>query len=112
MAKLSASEFFDRCAAELERAWSAVAVDTADDPLVPENIQSAIDRSINSQTKTYRYVLPTQTLAKTVDPALDARSLQEGSELPGAFDARSLCHRIIVPFDRVRSAIHIFLFAL
>lgn len=67
---------------------------------IPEEVLSAIERSINSKTKTYRYVLPTQLLAKLVDPALDCRAVQEGAKLANSFDARSLSHRVIVPFDR------------
>jgi hypothetical protein len=63
-------------------------------------IREAIHRCINSNTLSYRYVLPTQLLAKAVDPALDCRIIQKKAGLPGAFDARSLCHRVIVPFDR------------
>ena len=66
----------------------------------PEAIREAIERSINSRTKTYRYVLPTQLLAVLTDSTLDCRAIQEGSGLAGAFDARSLFPRVIVPFDR------------
>jgi hypothetical protein len=45
-------------------------------------------------------VLPTQLIAKTVDSSLDCRAIQAGASLAGAFDARSLCHSVIVEFDR------------
>ncbi len=63
-------------------------------------IRDAIRRSINSKTKTYRYVLPTQLLSKLARPELDCRSVQAGSGLAGSFDARSICHGVVVPFDR------------
>ncbi len=63
-------------------------------------VRDAVHRSINSRTKTYRYVLPTQLLSKLARPELDCRSVQAGSGLAGAFDARSICHGVIVPFDR------------
>jgi hypothetical protein len=72
----------------------------AESNTLPETILAAIERSINSRTKTYRYVLPTQLLAVMVNPSLDCRAIQEGCGLAGAFDARSLCHRVVVPFDR------------
>jgi len=35
-----------------------------------------------------------------VAPKLDAHSLQAAYDAPGAFDARTVAHKIIVPFDR------------
>jgi hypothetical protein len=67
---------------------------------IPQDILEAISRSINSKTKTYRYVLPTQLACKAADPALDARSIQATCGLPGAFDARSVSQSAIVRFDR------------
>ena len=61
-------------------------------PLVCDCLQSA---SIS-----YHYVLPTQLLAKCVDPTLNAHALQAGYESAGAFDARTVAHDVIVPFDR------------
>jgi hypothetical protein len=80
--------------------WAIVGEEPEDFSLVPEDIRQAIENSIASHTKTYRYVLPTQILAKLVDPSLDSRAVQGGGELSGSFDARSLCHQVIVPFDR------------
>ncbi len=70
------------------------------DESVEETIKEAIRRSVNSATKTYRYVLPTQLVAKLVDTSLDCRCLQVVRGGRGAFDARSLCHSVIVPFDK------------
>ncbi len=82
--------------------WASIANDepNSDSKQVSSEISEAIHRSINSKTKTYRYVLPTQLLAKSVDPSLDCRYIQKGSENPSAFDARSLCTSVIVEFDR------------
>lgn len=54
---------------------------------------------IDSGNKTYRYIAITALLAKTINPSLNALSLQKGSALPGAYDARSLCHKVIVPSE-------------
>jgi hypothetical protein len=88
----------------LEKMWSQVekAVQengTLDDFLDNRALREAIARSINSDTKTYRYVLPTQILAKLVDINLDSHSLQAGQGKERAFDARSICSKVIVPFD-------------
>ncbi len=68
-------------------------------------VRESIVRAINSGTKTYRYVLPTQLLAKLVRPELDCRSVQAGSGLIKSFDARSICHGVIVPFDRANNSV-------
>lgn len=55
---------------------------------------------LRSQIKSYRYVLPTQLLAKITNNNLNTCSLQAQSESPGSFDARSLAKHTIVPFER------------
>ena len=79
--------------------WSAVGNSSAVSA-VPQSIRDDITESINSKTLSYRYVLPTHLLAKAVNPALDCRSIQKSSGLVVAFDARSICQSVIVPFDR------------
>ena len=89
----------ESAAQKLELLWSELP-----DPIgtvqAPRGIVEAIVRSINTKTKTYRYVLPTQLLAKVTDASLDCRSAQMQSGLKKPFDARSLCHGVIVPFDQ------------
>ena len=72
---------------------------------VTSEIVEAAKRSINAKTKTYRYVLPTQLLAKLVNPSLDCRSVQMQSGLTEPFDARSFCHSVIVPFDQANDRV-------
>ncbi len=64
------------------------------------SLASAISNLLRSNTRSYRYVLPTQLLAKIVNPKANAICLQKRSEVDGRFDARSLCHKVIVPFER------------
>lgn len=59
-----------------------------------------IEQSLSSATKTYHYVLPTQLPAKCVDSSLDCRSVQASFASPGAFDARTVAHKVVVPFDQ------------
>ena len=61
---------------------------------------SLVGDCLTSTTKSYHYVLPTQILCKVVDPSLDAHSLQAAWGVPGAFDARTVAHKVIVPFDQ------------
>ena len=69
--------------------------------LISENdVREAVHRSINSRTKTYRYVLPTQLIAKCTKPSVDCTCLQIARGGKGAFDARSICHAVIVKFDK------------
>lgn len=60
----------------------------------------AIRSSINAKAKTYRYVLPTQVLAKIAAPSLDSHSLQVAGGKAGSFDARTIAHGVVVPFDQ------------
>jgi len=50
--------------------------------------------------KTYKYILMTAILAKAADEGVNPLSLQAGAPIEGAYDARSLCHKVFVPFER------------
>ena len=58
-----------------------------------------IDAVLDSEPKTYKYILLTALLAKATDGTLNPLCLQKGADLPGAYDARSLCHKVFVPFE-------------
>lgn len=49
---------------------------------------------------TYRYVLFTNLLAKATNGQANGLAMQAGADLDGAFDSRSLCHKVVVDFDR------------
>jgi hypothetical protein len=49
---------------------------------------------------TFRYILLNGLLAKSTNPICNPLCLQAGSSLSGAFDARSLCHKVVVPVER------------
>ena len=68
-------------------------------------MRTAIRRVTRSSTKTYRYVLPTQLVAKLADPLLDSRCVQASRGGTGAFDARSVCQEVIVPFDAANHSV-------
>lgn len=98
---LNAQELKEACEEILEQFWYEIN-NLPDKNIVfldNRDLLANIKNSINSNTKSYRYVLPTQLLAKMVDVDLDSRSLMMRSDLEGAFDPRSLCKDIIVPFD-------------
>lgn len=59
-----------------------------------------IEQIILGTHLTYRYILITGLLGKATNNSIDPICLQAGSELPGAYDARSLCHGVIVQIER------------
>lgn len=52
--------------------------------------------------KTYRYILVTALLAKATNDKINILSLQKGDGEGGKYDARSLCHKVLVPFETVK----------
>ena len=84
----------------LQKNWEEVL--EADDgavfhPILASNIRTLL----HSDTKTYRYPVVTQLLAKLTDPALDTRCIQATRTVrtEGNFDARSVCHEVVVPWE-------------
>lgn len=61
---------------------------------------SLITSVLKGSHKTYKYVLITALLAKSTNEEVDIFSLQAQDNSSGAYDARSLCHGVIVPFER------------
>ena len=101
----------EAAAATLQEIWVSVLPAAEDGPpsdAIKEDdgeLLESIRLSVNSNTKTYRYVLPTQLLAKVADPNLDCRSLQAGADRAGSFDARTIAHQVIVPFDQANDRV-------
>lgn len=60
----------------------------------------AIGEVMLGQHLTYRYILLTNLLAKATNKAANPLALQAKADLHGAFDSRSLCHKVVVDFDR------------
>lgn len=63
------------------------------------NHKAFIDFVIDNTHLTYKYVLFTAILAKATDASINALCLQKKSTLQGAYDARTVCHKVIVPFE-------------
>ena len=64
-----------------------------------ENSDSIIE-ILNGTHKTYKYILVTALLAKACNNKINPLALQAGAPIDGAYDARSLCHKVLVPFER------------
>ena len=63
-------------------------------------VHKVLTECLISDHKTYRYILFNGILAKCVNPSVDPIALQAGASIKGAFDARSLCHEVVVPFEK------------
>ena len=63
-------------------------------------LASKIKSVVGGTHLTYRYILVTGLLAKATNPKVNAICLQAGARLEGAYDARSLCHGVVVPMER------------
>lgn len=66
----------------------------------PDKVGTTIDSILRGSNKTYRYILVTALLAKSTNEEINILSLQAKDKSEGAYDARSLCHHVIVPFER------------
>ena len=100
------TSFVERCRDFLHARWKTLvaAMESGEsvDPLLRDRagLRDSIVSCLTSQIKSHHYVLPTQVLSKCVDASLDSHSLQASYDEPGAFDARTVAHKVIVPFDQ------------
>lgn len=89
---------------DFQRAREVLHEALKDKASAPKELEQKLKSVILGSHKTYRYILVTNLLAKAVNPKANALCLQAGAPLRGAFDSRSLCHKVIVPFERDRLA--------
>lgn len=61
--------------------------------------KSFIDYVIENTHLTFKYILFTAILSKATDATINMLCLQKKSQLPGAYDARTICHKVVVPFE-------------
>src|SRR5664279_1500723 len=66
----------------------------------PARMQQLIENVLGASDVTFKYILVTGDLAKCVSASVHARAIQVGSSLNGAYDARSLCHKVVVGFEK------------
>ncbi|CAB3730296.1 restriction endonuclease, SacI family [Trinickia soli] len=97
--KAELSAFHQAARNYLENAWSAVLNIPDLNATVDTKWSTHLGRIIREGGSTYPYVLLTQLLGKCVNPDLNALCLQDSSELPGAWDARSLASKVVVPWN-------------
>ena len=65
-----------------------------------DSLTDEIESILSGNHKTYKYILLTGLLAKATDNKVNPLVLQAGADIKGAYDARSLCHQVLVPFER------------
>ncbi len=88
-----------RVAEQLLREAIAIAQDDSREiPAIEWDIE--IRTIIQGKHLTFRYILVTGLLGKATNPSINALALQAGADVEGAYDARSLCHGVIVPLER------------
>jgi hypothetical protein len=86
----------DKALAAMEACWS----DSNTAQPLDQGIRSSIDALLDAPDVTFKYILVTGTLAKLCNAKAHPRALQASSSLEGAYDARSLCHNVIVGFEK------------
>lgn len=79
----------------LERAFT-------DAEVMNDPISELITEVLNGSHKTYRYILVTGLLGKATNEEVNPLSLQLGDGQNGQYNARDLCHKVIVPFETIR----------
>ena len=83
---------------------AAIILDRAFTEASPANDKTGmlIDKVLHGNHKTYRYILVTALLAKATNEEINPLSLQKGDGNNGKYDARTLCHKAIVPFETLK----------
>ncbi|NNM58528.1 MAG: restriction endonuclease, SacI family [Legionellales bacterium] len=86
---------------EAKKTFRMVVAEVKENNWQPQSIHKELIKNIILGSHlTYRYILMTAALAKYINPVINPLTLQAGSSLPGAYDARSVCHKVIVPLER------------
>ena len=62
--------------------------------------EAFIDFVLDNTHLTYKYVLVNALLAKATNASIKPLCLQKKSVLPGAYDARTICHKVLVQFEK------------
>jgi len=92
------TEFYAAAEMRLQDFLVASVGDTGEE--IPPEMRENIEVVINSVRKTYRYMLFVGLLVAVTDQKLHPRCLQLKAGCAGAFDARSLCKNVVVPFEK------------
>lgn len=67
-----------------------------------DDLGQRMEQIIRGSNKTYRYILVNALLAKATNGEINILSLQKDDGKDGKYDARSLCHNVLVPFEKLK----------
>lgn len=86
----------------IQKSWSKLqeAYSLAISSKAPSRRHPTIEAIIGGNAKTYKYILITALAAKAAEEQVNPLCLQVAANKPGAYDARSVCHKCLVPFER------------
>lgn len=84
----------------LNREWKHVQSDDETEYVDDYLIRNKIKQVLIDSNKTYRYILVNAALSKATNPNIHYCALQAGSSLNGAYDARSVAHDALVPWEK------------
>lgn len=90
----------DEASKILNREWKQVRSDDQSEYIDDNFIRTKIEEVLTDSNKTYRYILVNAVLSKATNPNIHYRALQAGSSLEGAYDARSVAHNVLVPWEK------------
>lgn len=90
----------DEAARVLNHEWDRIRNDDEHDYLSDETVAENIREVLHGTQLTYKYILVTNVLAKAVNPRIHYRAMQAQSDLPGAYNARSLGHQVLVEWEK------------
>jgi hypothetical protein len=89
-----------RASSLLESEWNNIQRSDETDYVNDYIIRTKIREVLNASQLTYKYILFTGILSKATNPNIHYRCMQAKSSLPGAYDARSVGHGVVVPWEK------------
>jgi hypothetical protein len=85
---------------KLNELWEKVKSSSLDIEFIEDkHLIDKISFIIKGKSRSFKYALLTQLLAKLIDPSVNALALQKKAQIVGAFDARSFCKETVVRFE-------------
>lgn len=89
-----------RAAAQMRIEQYFVAAQSETGDGLPADVRKNIRSVLTGSHKTFRYMLFTGLLVAVTDKRYHPRCLQMNADVQGRFDARSLCQKVVVPFEK------------
>lgn len=95
-----AQHFYEECIKNLYSYWNHIKEANLNQDYLPE-LRDTISSILHCNDKSYRYVLPTQLIAKLTNNNLDSTCIQD-TRISGIgnFNARDVCKYVIVDWER------------